>query len=166
MPRSSAAPPPSRRFRIVDLGYMAPPEGMPGTSTAGAHGPSKPKIEFLTSAAAADVGDEPRDGWLQERAGVPEAWPVLLNRKQLIFYVGLSWSSIAQVCPVAPVDLGISVVRYDRRKIDSWLSTLPPRGALTLSAAKNDAGDDDIIPLMDGRLAALEKARLRAAKTK
>ncbi len=97
---------------------------------------------------------------------MPQAWPALLSRKQLTFYVGLSRSSIAKVCPVAPVDIGLSVVRFNRRQIDNWLSTLPPRGAPARPGAENDAGDGELIPITDSRLTALEKARLRAAKTK
>lgn len=58
---------------------------------------------------------------------VPEAWPTLLSREQLCAYVGVSAATITRICPVRPLDMGASLVRYSRAQIDEWVATLPPR---------------------------------------
>lgn len=58
------------------------------------------------------------------------AWPLLLSKQQLASYLGMSGSTLAKVCPVAPVDVGASLVRYSRAQIDEWVATLPARDAM------------------------------------
>ncbi|WP_395444906.1 hypothetical protein [Caulobacter sp. UC70_42] len=43
--------------------------------------------------------------------GIPEAWPALLTREQVCAYVGMSADSMARTCPVAPVALGVKLLR-------------------------------------------------------
>ncbi len=52
---------------------------------------------------------------------------MLLSREQLCGYLGVCAATLAKVCPVAPVDLGANVVRWNRTQIDAWIGGLPPR---------------------------------------
>ncbi|MGO4687224.1 helix-turn-helix transcriptional regulator [Brevundimonas sp. 2YAF1] len=63
-----------------------------------------------------------------EAAVTPMAWPLLLNKQQLASYLGMSGSTLAKICPVAPIDVGANLVRYSRTQIDEWVATLPARG--------------------------------------
>jgi len=115
--------------------------------------------------AASHVAESPAP--VRERQTVPEAWPTLLNREQLCAYVSMPWSTISKVCPVAPVDLGLNVLRYSRQKIDEWVSNLPPRlersgsrdrpGVLKVEAAEVEV-------VADQRMDALDRARESLAK--
>lgn len=59
--------------------------------------------------------------------GIPEAWPALLTREQVCAYVGMSADSMARTCPVAPVALGVKLLRWRRKDIDAWIEGLPSR---------------------------------------
>lgn len=58
---------------------------------------------------------------------VPASWPMLLSRDQLCAYIGVSPATLTKICPVRPLDLGASLIRYSRDQIDEWVATLPPR---------------------------------------
>lgn len=97
-------------------------------------------------------------------------WPRLLSREQLCLYLGgICEETLAKVCPVAPIDLGVRVLRWNRREIDAWLDRLPSRAPVVHGA--NDNGDTarqfrDLTQNADGQTAIL-RARARAgARTK
>lgn len=95
-------------------------------------------------------------------AGVPEAWPAWLSREQLRAYLGgIGDATLRMVCPVAPLDLGNSVVRYRKADVDAWEATLPRR----LPRPAVDEQDVVVIAASanDGPVAAIERARARAA---
>ena len=59
---------------------------------------------------------------------IPEAWPLFLTKDQLRAYLGgMADETLAKVCPVAPLDLGANVLRWNRHQIDEWAATLRPR---------------------------------------
>ena len=97
---------------------------------------------------------------------VPEAWPLLLSRDQLCAYIGVSAETLVKVCPVAPVDLGANVVRYNRDHVDAWVAGLPPR---LISLRKSEEGGQDARPAdevpdpgEERTLSAVERVRARA----
>lgn len=59
--------------------------------------------------------------------GIPEARPALLTREQVCAYVGMSADSMSRVCPVAPVDMGVKLLRWRRKDIDASVEGLPSR---------------------------------------
>lgn len=79
----------------------------------------------------------------------------------------MSEGTLVRVCPVSPIQLGVSLVRYDRREIDAWLDTLPPR-LLQLVNTREEAGSatgEEDPPIQESRTqTAVERARLRASK--
>ena len=91
---------------------------------------------------------------------LPSAWPLLLSKEQLSAYLALSWSTISKICTVAPLDVGASVVRYNRLQIDEWVASLPPKTIKYASPAAPspsdlEAGRDE------RRYSALDKVRAR-----
>lgn len=80
-------------------------------------------------------------------------------------YLALSWSTIAKVCTVAPVDIGANVIRYNRLEVDEWVSGLPSK---TIKRSAPAAGmqpptaDDD----SQRRQAALDKIRARTQRVR
>ncbi|QIH72659.1 hypothetical protein GYM46_06665 [Brevundimonas mediterranea] len=77
-------------------------------------------------------------------------------------YLALSWSTISKICTVAPVDVGASVIRYNRLQIDEWVASLPPK------AIKNAALVAPTLPDLETereerRNAALDKVRARTS---
>lgn len=101
---------------------------------------------------------------------VPETWPTLLSRDQLCAYIGVSADTLTRICPVRPLDLGASVVRWSRLQIDDWVPTLPPR----LMVAHQPSGDTDHVEpansldeVAETRAeAALDRVRARAGGSK
>lgn len=100
---------------------------------------------------------------------IPEAWPQLLTKDQLCAYLGgLSWDTVKKILPVAPLDLGANVLRYNRAQIDAWIARCPPRGQGRLQ--DSPAGEQDAAPEAaaavdvdgDRRVASLDRARRRA----
>ena len=92
----------------------------------------------------------------------PASWPLLLTKEQLSAYLALSWSTISKICTVAPVDVGASVIRYNRLQIDEWVASLPPK------AIKNAALVAPTLPDLETereerRNAALDKVRARTS---
>ncbi len=94
---------------------------------------------------------------------IPEAWPLLLTREQLCAYLGgISAPTLGRICPVAPLDLGVHLLRYDRRQIDAWIAGLPPR------LPRGDGTSQDAPPAPDLDAAesrtdsAIERAAARA----
>jgi hypothetical protein len=92
-------------------------------------------------------------------------WPRLLSREQLCLYLGgICEETLAKVCPVAPLELGVRVLRWNRREIDAWLDALPSRVPVVHGA--NDNGDTgrqpvDLAENADARTAIM-RARARA----
>lgn len=90
----------------------------------------------------------------------PMFWPLLLTKEQLSAYLALSWSTISKICTVAPVDVGATVIRYNRFQIDEWVASLPPRtikhAALAAPSLSNIEAESD-----ERRTSALDKVRAR-----
>lgn len=100
---------------------------------------------------------------------VPPAWPRLLNRDQLRAYLGgMAEATLVRICPVPPIQLGVSLVRYDRVEVDAWLDTLPPRFLLGSSGGSSGASTPEQVQLDDQTrtLSAVERARARAEKAR
>lgn len=96
-------------------------------------------------------------------AGIPEAWPAWLSREQLRAYLGgIGDATLRMICPVAPLDLGSSVLRYRKTEVDAWEATLPHR------LPRPATGEQDAPPISpaanDRPTSAIEKARARAAR--
>lgn len=99
---------------------------------------------------------------------VPEAWPALLSRAQLCAYISMSWDSLSRICPVAPLALGVNLLRWRRADIDGWISGLPSR----LPQTRDDGTEGGSPPApppselagKDRRSNALERASQRALR--
>lgn len=87
----------------------------------------------------------------------PRRWPLLLNRSELCEYLGLSWRTLKGVLTVSPVDMGASVIRYNRQQIDAWVETRPSKSKLKVSG--EGIHDDAEIRTGEAVTAALERAR-------
>lgn len=94
-------------------------------------------------------------------AGVPDAWPALLSRDQLRAYLGgLCDATLRKICPVAPIELGVNVLRYRRVDVDRWLDARPQRGL----RVTEDPAQDAPPAANDRPKSAVERARARAGK--
>lgn len=92
-------------------------------------------------------------------SALPASWPLLLTKEQLSAYLALSWSTISKICTVAPVDVGASVIRYNRLQIDEWVSSLPPK---TIKHAAPAASLPDMeTKSTERRISALDNVRAR-----
>jgi hypothetical protein len=94
-------------------------------------------------------------------ANVPDAWPILLGREQLGAFLAISPDTVARICPVAPVELGVRLLRWRRADIEAWVSGMPLRprlGDLTVQFVPPGemAGDER-------RAGAVGRAQLRAS---
>lgn len=97
-------------------------------------------------------------------ATAPMAWPSLLTKEQLARYLEMSWSTVIKVCPVAPIDVGANLIRYNRSQIDEWVSTLPARGPNGRLAVIRRAGAPLDARPADRRLEALSRVSARAKR--
>lgn len=88
-----------------------------------------------------------------------QRWPLMLTKDQVCEYLGVSWKTLAGILTVSPVDLGASVVRYNRTQIDEWAQARPGRGNTSLVSAADGAD-----PASKMRNAAVERARKRTSK--
>jgi len=99
---------------------------------------------------------------------IPQAWPALLTREQVCAYVGMSADSFANACPVAPVILGVRLLRWRRSDIDAWVEGLPNRlmrGASDLSVEIGGAAPQPFkLAGEERRHSAVENAQRRAAR--
>lgn len=80
-------------------------------------------------------------------------------------YLALSWSTIAKVCTVAPVDIGANVIRYNRLEVDEWVSGLPSKTIKRSAPAagmRPQTADDD----SQRRQTALDKIRARTQRVR
>lgn len=94
-------------------------------------------------------------------AGIPEAWPGLMNREQLRAYLGgICDATLRKVCPVAPIDLGANVLRYRKADVDRWLDARPQRSLRVVEEPAQDAPP----AANDRQMSAVERARARAGK--
>lgn len=93
----------------------------------------------------------------------PASWPLLLTKEQLSAYLTLSWSTISKICTVAPVDLGASVIRYNRFQIDEWVASLPPKTVKQAAPAAPSLPDMEI-KSDERRTSALDKVRARTLR--
>jgi len=50
--------------------------------------------------------------------------PRLLKKGQAAAYCGLSESAFLRICPVGPLNLGKSILRWDIVEIDKWIDSL------------------------------------------
>lgn len=96
-------------------------------------------------------------------SALPASWPLLLTKEQLSAYLAMSWSTISKICTVPPLDVGASVIRYNRLQIDEWVASLPPK------AIKNAAPAAPTLPDLETereerRNAALDKVRARTSQ--
>lgn len=99
--------------------------------------------------------------------GIPEAWPALLTREQVCAYLGMSPESFATACAVAPVVLGVKLLRWRRADIDDWVAGLPSR----LRRSSDRESDEAVeapqpfkIASEERRLSAMANATKRAAR--
>lgn len=93
----------------------------------------------------------------------PMAWPLLLTKEQMSTYLALSWSTIAKVCTVAPVDIGANVIRYNRLEVDAWVAGLPSKMIKrSAPAAATQPADED----HQRRQSALDKVRARTQRAR
>ena len=90
----------------------------------------------------------------------PASWPLLLTKEQLSAYLALSWSTISKICTVAPVDVGASVIRYNRLQIDEWVASLPPKTIKHAAPAAPSLSDLET-KSDERRASALDKVRAR-----
>jgi hypothetical protein len=91
---------------------------------------------------------------------IPTAWPLLLSKEQLCAYLALSWSTISKICTVAPIDVGVSVVRYSRVQIDEWVAGLPSKPTKRAAAGRASLPDPEF-ESSERRASALERVRAR-----
>lgn len=101
---------------------------------------------------------------------IPEAWPALLSEDQLRAYVGgISRETLVKICPVAPVDLGANLLRYQRGAVDQWISNLQlrPGGLRKTPESVKDAATLDVegIESNDQAAAALQRVQARARRS-
>ncbi len=126
-------------------------------------------LQFLSAPVHLDpaLNEEMRGNRGTETASQP-GWPILLSRSELCAYLGMSWSTISKVCPVAPVDVGANRVLYSRPQIDDWIATRPPRrkgsGPLVMSPPCDVQLSPD--PVTERRSVALNRVLARAVKRK
>jgi predicted DNA-binding transcriptional regulator AlpA len=99
----------------------------------------------------------------EDRSRIPEAWPLLLCREQLAAYLGMSAETIRRICPVAPLDLGVNLVRWRRPDIDAWVAGLPARLVRGAHGVATPAPTPSRAASEERRLSAVERARDRAA---
>ncbi|WP_438852784.1 hypothetical protein [Brevundimonas nasdae] len=94
------------------------------------------------------------------QAPSPRRWPLLLNRTELCEYLGLSWSTLKGVLAVSPIDMGASVIRYNRQQIDAWVETRPNKSKLPVSI--EEGADENLEALThEAVTAALDRARTK-----
>lgn len=148
------------------------------TPTAAAPRVAAERGVSLVEMAAIHIMSEPLDlpelrdglarGTFTAKPTAIHGWPLLLTREQLCDYLQVSWSSLSKSCPVAPLELGVNVVRYSRLQIDEWIAGLPPRDKRDGQQAPVSAEDTHrtLDNLVDPRLAALELARARPVRRK
>ncbi|WP_426051027.1 hypothetical protein [Brevundimonas sp. SL161] len=116
-----------------------------------------------------EVRDGLARGTVRATSAAIQGWPpLLMTREQLCNYLQMSWSSLSKRCPVAPLEVGVNVVRYSRLQIDDWIASLPPRDKRGGQKAPVPVRGADPAPdeLADSRLAALELARAWPARRK
>lgn len=89
-----------------------------------------------------------------------QRWPLMLTKDQVCEYLGVSWKTLGGILTVSPVDLGASVVRYNRIQIDEWAQGRPGRGRNTRLGSAADVAD----PASKMRNAAVERARKRGSR--
>ena len=94
---------------------------------------------------------------------IPTSWPLLLSKEQLCAYLALSWSTISKICTVAPIDVGVSVVRYSRVQIDEWVAGLPskPTKPTKRAAARRASLPGPEVESSERRASALDRVRAR-----
>ena len=95
-----------------------------------------------------------------EADGALPFWPILLDREQLSAYVGVSADTLGRICPVAPVSLGVKLLRWRRPDIDSWIMGLPAR--LLARKAEQPTPQPHQLAGEERRASAMESVRLRS----
>lgn len=105
------------------------------------------------------------DAFFAAKPAQPEvtlmAWPLLLSKRQLASYLGMSGATLSKVCPVAPIDVGANLVRYSRAQIDEWVATLPARYAMERQVVIQRADQVPDEAARDRRSDALDRAAAR-----
>lgn len=91
---------------------------------------------------------------------LPASWPLLLSKEQLCAYLALSWSTISKICTVAPVDVGVSVIRYNRVQIDEWVAELPSKPTKRAVTKVANLPDPEV-ESHERRVSALDRVRAR-----
>ena len=96
-------------------------------------------------------------------AALPDAWPLLLDRELACAYLRISADSFERICPVAPVDLGINLLRWRRPELDAWVAGLPGRlrRARAEAHAQPVQPPQPVPPADERRLSAVERAKAR-----
>ena len=96
-------------------------------------------------------------------ADIPDAWPALLDKQLAAAFVRLSADTFDRICPVAPVDLGVHLLRWRRVDLEAWLAALPSRLRRAQLKAQDAAPQPEPVtdPAEERRLSAVERARSR-----
>jgi hypothetical protein len=80
----------------------------------------------------------------------------------------MSWDSLSRICPVAPLALGVNLLRWRRADIDGWVSGLPSRLAETSAYVTEGSPPPRPNPSdlagKERRSSALERASQRALR--
>ncbi len=84
--------------------------------------------------------------------------------EQVCAYLAISPDTFRRICSVAPVELGVRLLRWRRLDIDAWAEGLPPK----MGAPREQDMADTIIPSdlasEERRSAAVTRAHLRTGR--
>lgn len=96
---------------------------------------------------------------------IPQAWPLWLSREQALAYLGdIAEKTFLKICPVAPVDMGASIIRYRRYELEAWEASLGHR-LPRRPASVEDAAPAEPPPAANDRpLSPVQRARARASR--
>lgn len=98
---------------------------------------------------------------------IPEAWGALLTRPQACAYLAISEETFRRICPIPPVDLGNSLLRWNRAQLDTWVAGLPAR--LRREQERGQDAPPQPVPVTEPaderRLSSIQRAKARAEAT-
>lgn len=89
--------------------------------------PTRLSTEELLLRCFGDLASSIEQNTSRSRPRLVGQWGALLSMNELCEYLAVSPTTLAKICPVHPIDLGVNLVRWRRADIDAWLSTLLPR---------------------------------------
>jgi hypothetical protein len=88
-------------------------------------------------------------------------WPALLDFAEACAFLRLSEGTFRKVCDVAPLDLGVNVLRYRTAELDAWQKARPHRQLRPAPEAAQDAPAPEPAPANDRPSVALDRVRRR-----